>query len=198
MLRIGLTGGIGSGKSTVAGFFAARGIPIIDTDQIAHRLSAPGGAGYHAIVAAFGDDILDQTGAIDRKRVRTRVFDNPPERKRLETLLHPLIRDEVEHELKDLRAPYAIIVVPLLIETDFTDMVDRILVVEADEEKRLARVAARDDAGASAIKKIIAAQARSEERLAHADDVIHNNHERDDLEREVERLHRHYLALAGN
>lgn len=196
MLRIGLTGGIGSGKSTTAALFANRGVPVVDTDAIARQLAEPGQAGYGEIVRAFGDTILDNQGRIDRRRLRERVFGDPAERRCLEAILHPLIRAEVRERVAGLNAPYCIIVVPLLIEAAFTDMVDRVLVVDADEQQQINRVARRDGVSAEQVRKIMAAQTSRRERLEQADDVLNNGGDLEQLDHEVGRVHAYYLSLA--
>ncbi len=195
MLRVGLTGGIGSGKSTVAGLFARHGVPVVDTDEIARRLVAPGQPAQAEIVGAFGTEILDMHDHIDRVRLRQRVFADPAARRRLEAILHPRIRAETVRQMENLRAPYCLIVVPLLIEAGFTDLVDRILVVDADETLRLQRAQARG-LGEADIRNIMASQASRQDRLQKADDVITNNSDLARLEREVARLHGVYSALA--
>lgn len=195
MLRVGLTGGIGSGKSTVAALFARHGAPIVDTDEIAHELLAPGQTAHAGIVAAFGREILDTHGNIDRAQLRHRVFAEPAERKRLEAILHPRIRAETVRRLEGLRAPYCLVVVPLLIEAGFTDLVDRVLVVDADDTLRIQRTKTRSGLGEAEIRRIMASQASRQERLQKADDVITNNSDLAHLEREVARLHGVYSAL---
>ncbi|MDO8703567.1 MAG: dephospho-CoA kinase [Sulfuricaulis sp.] len=197
MLRIGLTGGIGSGKSTVAALFATRGVPVIDTDEIAHRLSQPGQAAFDEIVRDFGEGILDENRRIDRNRLRERVFNNDDERRRLETILHPHIRAAAQEKLAELSAPYCILVVPLLIESGFQDLTNRILVVDAHENMQIQRTAARSGMSEAEIRKIMSAQASRAQRLQKADDVIDNNSDRKKLEAEVERIHQWYLSLAA-
>jgi dephospho-CoA kinase len=197
MLRIGLTGGIGSGKSAVASLLMTRGIPIIDTDEIAHRLTEPGQPAYDEIVRGFGQDILDANRRIDRDKLRERVFENADERQRLEAILHPRIREMVREKLEALHAPYCILVVPLLIESGFIDLVDRVLVVDASEGVQIQRTVARSGLTEAEIRKIMAAQASRAQRLQKADDVIDNNGDRKHLETEVERLHQWYLSLAA-
>jgi len=197
MLRIGLTGGIGSGKSAVASLLMTRGIPIIDTDEIAHRLTEPGQPAFDEIVRNFGQDILDANRRIDRDKLRERVFENAGERQRLEAILHPRIREMVREKLEALHAPYCILVVPLLIESGFIDLVDRVLVVDASEGVQIQRTVARSGLTEPEIRKIIAAQVSRAQRLQKADDVIDNNGDRKHLETEVERLHQWYLSLAA-
>lgn len=198
MLRIGLTGGIGSGKSTVAALLTTRGVPVIDTDEIAHRLTEPGQAAFDEIIHVFGEEILDSNRRIDRNRLRERVFENTAERQRLEVILHPRIRGMVREKLDALHAPYCVVVVPLLIESGFTDLVDRVLVVDAPEAAQIQRTAARSGLTEPEIRKILSAQATRAQRLQKADDVIENNADRRHLEKEVERLHQWYLSLATN
>ena len=197
MLRIGLTGGIGSGKSTVAALFAGHGVPVIDTDMIARELVAPGQPALAEIAREFGNELLDTHGQLDRARLRQRVFDDPAARRRLEAILHPRIRATVQDRLTTLDAPYCLIVVPLLVETKFDELVDRVLVVDVGEDRQRERVSRRDGVSTDAANQIIAAQTSRQERLAQADDVIYNDGRIDDLESEVGRLHAQYVALAG-
>ncbi|MGE5241648.1 MAG: dephospho-CoA kinase [Bacteroidota bacterium] len=196
MLRIGLTGGIGSGKSAATLLFSARGAPVIDTDEIAHALVEPGQPAYDEIVKSFGEDILDGNHRINRDRLRERVFENATERKRLEAILHPRIREVVRAKIADLESPYCIVVVPLLIESGFDDLVDRVLVVDASENLQIQRTVTRSGLSEPEIRKIMSAQATRAQRLQRADDVIENNADRKQLEKEVERLHHWYLSLA--
>ncbi|BAV32884.1 dephospho-CoA kinase [Sulfuricaulis limicola] len=196
MLRVGLTGGIGSGKSTIASLFVMRGVPVIDTDEIAHALTEPGQKSYDEIVHAFGDAILDEKRRVDRNRLRERVFDNADERRLLETILHPHIRAVVRDRLAALDAPYVVVVVPLLIESGFTDLVDRVLVVDAMENVQIQRTATRSGLSEPEIRKIMSAQASRAQRLQLANEIIENNGDRKQLEAEVERMHQWYLSLA--
>lgn len=195
-LRIGLTGGIGSGKSAVAASFAALGTPVIDADEIAHRLTRPGGPAVAPILAAFGPDIASDSG-IDRRLLAERVFQQPGERHRLEAILHPLIRAEMIREAEALSAPYCILVIPLLVEAGQHDLVDRVLVVDVEERLQLERVRTRDGRSDAEIRAILAAQASRAERLRAADDVITNDSNLAALDRQVEELHRRYLSLAA-
>jgi len=196
MVRIGLTGGIGGGKSTVASLFARRGTPVIDTDALARHLSRPDQPAYAEIVHAFGKEILASDGSIDRKKLGRQVFGQAAARQRLEAILHPRIRDEVRRQLGLLDTRYCIIVVPLLFEAGFTDLMDRTLVVDAEEARQIERVGARDALTEAEIRTIMAAQISRAERLARADDVIDNNSDLTHLEQEVERLHAYYTRLA--
>jgi dephospho-CoA kinase len=195
-LRIGLTGGIGSGKSTVAGIFERFGVPVIDTDAIAHELVKPGQPALKRLVAEFGESILDARGALNRRQLAKRIFQNPEERHRLEGILHPLIREEVGRRLEALDAPYCLIAVPLLIEARFTDLVDRVLVIDADESEQIRRIRLRSNLPEDEIRNILAAQADRRTRLDAADDVIRNDRDIGYLETEVARLHSKYLSLA--
>ena len=195
---VGLTGGIGSGKSMVADLFAAHGAAVIDTDQIAHALTAPGGAAMPAIVAAFGPGFTTPDGALDRRAMREKVFHDPKARHRLETILHPMIADEAQAEAGRAVAPYLVFVVPLLVESGrWRQRVDRVLVVDCSEEEQAARVMRRNGLPRAQVDAIMAAQASRAERLAAADDVILNDRTPDALAPEVARLHAHYLGLAA-
>lgn len=196
MLRIGLTGGIGSGKSTVAALFAAHGVPVIDADVIARELVAPGQAALADIVAAFGADVLDADGRLDRARLRARVFGNAAQRTRLEAILHPRIHAVMAERAAAQTAPYVLLVIPLLFEAKQRDLVDRVLVVDVSVEQQRARVGARDHLPPEQLDTILAAQLSRGQRLAGADEVIDNSGDAVALERQVEALHRRYLGLA--
>jgi dephospho-CoA kinase len=195
MLRIGLTGGIGSGKSTVANLFKALGVPVVDADAIAHRLTQPGAPATRQILAAFGPEIAEDNG-INRKRLAQRVFSDPQERARLEAILHPLVRAAMQQEVRQIQAPYCLLVIPLLIETGQRDLVDRILAVEAEVGIRLRRVQARDGRSEAEIRAIQANQASSAARRAAADDLIQNDGDLEQLSTQVAALHTRYLRLA--
>ena len=197
---VGLTGGIGSGKSAVADLLAARGAAIVDTDAIAHELTGPGGAAIPEVREAFGDACIAPDGAMDRRKVRGLVFADPAARKRLEALLHPLIRAESERRIAASTgaAPYAVHVVPLLIESkDYRSRVDRVLVVDCAEAVQVERVKQRSGLAGDEVRRIIAAQAPRAARLAAADDVVDNSGPISTLGAQVEALHARYLALAG-
>jgi dephospho-CoA kinase len=196
---VGLTGGIGSGKTTVADLFAARGAAVIDTDQIAHRLTAPGGAAIEQIRAQFGDAFLTNEGAMDRAKVREYVFAEPPAKARLEAILHPLIRIETEREAAQAQGLYLVFVVPLLVESgSWKHRVSRVLVVDCPEELQVKRVTRRSGLPESQVRAIMAAQASRQARLAVADDVIENDGEHGALEPQVERLHALYASRAAS
>lgn len=196
-LRIGLTGGIASGKTTVADLFAARGVPVLDTDRIARDVVAPGTPGLREVVAAFGPGVLAADGSLDRRALRERVFANPAERRRLESLLHPRIRAELERRSAAAGGPYQVLVIPLLVEGGGQTRVDRVLVVDCPEDVQLARLMARDGGTEAAARAILAAQASREERLAVADDVIVNDGPREALEAAVAALDTRYRQLAA-
>jgi dephospho-CoA kinase len=196
MLRIGLTGGIGSGKSSAAAMFARRGVPVIDADEIAKQLVAPGQPAYERIIQRFGKEIVDSDGFIDRGRLRRHVFDDPASRRELEAILHPRVHQEIQRQLRALRAPYCVIVIPLLFEANQQDLVDRIVVIDAAEDTQVQRVAARSSLAEDEIRKIIAAQIGRNVRLRQAHDVITNDGGLEQLEERVNALHTRYLDLA--
>lgn len=195
---VGLTGGIGSGKSTVADLFVAQGAGLVDTDAIAHALTAPGGAAIEPLRASFGDDFIAADGALDRARMRAHVFADPSARGRLEALLHPLIRDEARRRVEASDAPYVVLAVPLLVEAgNWRERCHRVLVVDCPVEQQRARVMVRSGLSAEEADRIIAAQATRAQRLAAADDVIDNSGPAATLRDRVDALHRRYLTLAA-
>ena len=195
---IGLTGGIGSGKSTVAEIFRRLGATIIDTDALSHALTLPGRPGFQVIVEAFGQQMLDPQGRLDRARLRRLVFSDKNARQRLEALLHPLIRQEVDRALATATGPYVILVVPLLTETGgWRERVDRVLVVDCSEEEQIRRTMARSQLSREEVQAIMAAQASRAARLALADDVIVNDSSPQALEDVVRTLDARYRRLAG-
>jgi len=200
MLRVGLTGGIGSGKSTVADAFVRLGGALVDTDVLAHRLTALGGAALPALTAAFSTDILAVDGGLDRVTLRRRVFADPAARMHLEGILHPMIRAMAQTEidiLADAGAPYVLVAIPLLVETGGRLAYDlkRVLVVDCPEEVQVARVMACSGLGVAEVQAIIAAQASRAERLAEADDVIENCGTRAEVDSQVAQLHAQYLRI---
>ncbi len=197
-LKIGLTGGIGSGKSTVAAYFTALGIPIIDADAVARTVVAPNQPALAAISAAFGADLIDEQGVLQRNRLREIVFENPLARKQLEAILHPLIRAEMVHQVTIATTPYVILMVPLLLESGFIDLVDRVLVVDVAEQTQLERTQRRDGLSPLQVTAVLAAQANRCQRLAAAHDVISNEGEVADLDYQVALLHQRYLELANS
>lgn len=198
MLVIGLTGGIGSGKSTIAELFATLGVPIIDMDQIARQVVEPGQPALAEIIREFGSDILDAEGHLDRRQLRECIFNSPDKRHRLEAILHPLIRQETERQLADLDAAYCIVVIPLLLESQQQSLVDRILAVDVPESQQITRTMQRDGISAGAVQKILAAQTDRQTRLAAADDIIDNAAALDQVRMRVVELDRQYRDLANN
>ena len=195
---VGLTGGIGSGKTLVADAFAALGVEIVDTDVLAHRLSASGQPGYAAIRAAFGDGIVRPDGEIDRNALRRLVFSDADARIRLEGLLHPLIGTEVERQVQRWSGPYGVIVVPLLLERKgVRSLVDRVLVVDCPEDEQVRRVVARNGLPPDEVRAIMATQLGREQRLAEADDIVDNAGKPDAIAPQVSALDRRYRSLAA-
>lgn len=195
---VGLTGGIGSGKSTVARMFAELGVDVIDADELVHQLTGPGGAAMAAIQAEFGPGFVDVRGALDRARMRERAFADPAARAKLEAILHPMVRAETDRRAARAIGPYVILMIPLLVETgDPHARCDRVLVVDCPEELQIERVIARSGLARPEAEAIMAAQASRAERLRHADDVISNDGAPEDLRPQVVRLHREYVARAG-
>jgi dephospho-CoA kinase len=203
MLEIGLTGGIGSGKTRVADLFAQRGAALIDTDLIAHEITTPGGAAIPALVEAFGAGCLRADGAMDRDAMRARVFTDPSAKARLEGITHPLIRRLTEARAADIRArrqhPYLIYVVPLLVESgSWRTRVGRVLVVDCSEATQIARVMARNGFSREQVQAIMGKQATRAQRLACADDVIDNEGPPEALDLQVDTLHTLYRSLAAH
>ena len=195
-LVVALTGGIGSGKTTVSQHLAELGAAVIDTDLIAHALTAPGGAAMAAIATAFGPGAIAADGSLDRVAMRRMIFNDARARHRLEAILHPLIRARMDEQLAQVQAPYAVLAIPLLFETGWTDVADRILVVDLPESLQIARVMARGDLSAEEVRPILASQARRETRRQGADDLIDNSGNLEDLMARTTDLHRRYLRLA--
>jgi dephospho-CoA kinase len=195
MLIIGLTGGIGSGKSTAANLFQQLGVPIIDSDEIAREVVAPGAPLLTEIAQHFGSNIIDETGQLKRRELRDLIFANDQERIWLEQHLHPAIYERIKEKIKSLNAPYVIVVIPLLIETNPGDLIDRTLVVDSPEQLQIQRVQKRDAATKENILAIIQSQITRDKRLAAADDVINNNSDLHNLEQQVNKLHQIYLKI---
>ena len=196
MLIIGLTGGIGSGKTAVSDAFAKRGVPIIDTDLIAREVVTPDQPALAEIVAQFGPACVDSQGRLDRAYLRRVVFAEPALRHRLENILHPRIGQALRERLAVIKASYCLVVVPLLVETGMTDMAHRILVVDVPEAFQIQRVMARDKVTEDQARRVISAQASRAQRLALADDVIDNSKDLATLDIQVAALHEKYIALA--
>ena len=195
MLKIGLTGGIGSGKSAVSRLFRQYAIPVIDSDEIAYQLTAAGQPALRQIAGCFGDTVLAANGTLDRRALASLVFADKRQRQRLEAILHPLIIGEMQQRLKCLTDPYVILAIPLLVESGLAGICDRILVVKAEIAIRYQRIRQRDGIDDAAIDRIVGSQASDAERLVVADDVIDNSGDEEDLQRQVAALHRQYLAL---
>lgn len=195
-MYVGLTGGIASGKSTVADFFAALGVPVVDTDIIAREIVAPGQPALDEIRAAFGDHVIAENGSLDRARLREIVFADESRRTELEGILHPRIRDAAFAQATTASGPYVIIVVPLLYDSPMRHAMDRILVIDCDEETQLQRLTARDNDSIEQARRIIAAQASREERLSIADDLIRSERSLLETRNAVKALHQRYLGLA--
>ncbi len=199
-LRVGLTGGIGSGKSTVGDLFAELGAAIVDTDAIAHSITAPGGAAIDALRAVFGVTYVTRDGALDRARMRRLVFADADAKRALEAILHPLIRTRAEDAAQRAAAvaPYVMFVVPLLVESgDWKARVDRVLVVDCPVDMQIERVLARSSIDADSVRAIVAQQASRRQRLAVADDVLYNGGAIGQLTARVARLHAMYCRLAA-
>jgi len=195
---VGLTGGIGSGKSTVAELFVAAGAALVDTDAIAHELTAPGGAALPELVAAFGPEITDKRGALDRAAMRRLVFAEPEAKAKLEGILHPLIRRLAAERCRLAATPYVVLAVPLLVESgNYRQRCDRVLAVDCPESRQIERVMARNGMAENEVKAIMAAQATRQQRLAAADDVVFNDGGLEALSPQVAELHQKYLRLSA-
>ena len=196
-LRIGLTGGIASGKSTVTQRFAELGIPVIDADVASRSVVEPGKPGLAQVVQHFGPDVLDKQGHLDRRALRALIFNDPDSRRALDAILHPLIRAEMELEAAAAQGPYVVMAIPLLIESgNARARVDRVLVIDVDETLQIQRVQARDGGSPEQARAILASQASRSARRAEADDVLLNSGTVADLRHAVDRLHEQYLQLA--
>ena len=195
IMRVGLTGGIASGKTTVAKMFAGHGVPIIDTDDLAREVVMQGQPALRAIAAAFGPAVIQPDGSLDRRALRAIVFEDEVRRRQLEQILHPRIEAAALEACEHVDGPYLLLVVPLLIESGFDRLADRVLVVDCPPELQRARLMDRDGETAEQANLIIAAQTSRAARLAHADDVIHNTGDLTDTRLEVDRLHAKYTAM---
>ena len=199
MMRVALSGGIASGKTTVSNALAEHGVPIIDTDLLAREVVEPDTVGLNGIVELFGESILNKSGALNRKKLRTIVFADDTARSDLEALLHPLIRDLTEAKLdylEKINTLYVVVVIPLLIETNQQDAYDHIVIVDVEPEVQVQRVMARDKCSPEQAEKIIASQATRKERLAVADDVIFNSSTPKAVELQVAKIHARMKSLA--
>ena len=199
VFAVGLTGGIGSGKTTVAELFASHGAGLVDTDEISHHLTAPAQPAITEIVRKFGPQFVAADGSLDRVRMRDLVFADPLARKDLEAILHPLIRQESSRQIRQSTAPYVIVVVPLLFETgNYRSENGRILVVDCQQEIQISRVMTRSGLSRSQVLSIIASQVSREDRLRGADDIINNDGDLGALQEQVIALHLRYLRFATN
>ncbi len=195
-LVIGLTGGIGSGKSAVTSLFAAHGVDIVDADIVARDVVTPGSVGLSEIAKKFGDDILLPDGTLNRSHLRELVFHDETNKAWLNGLLHPLIREGMREGIANSKSAYCILAVPLLIENELTSMVNRVLVIDCTEQQQLERAMLRDGSSEQTIRHIMASQATREQRLQAADDIIDNSGALDTLPGQVDTLHNRYLQLA--
>ncbi len=197
-LVIGVTGGIGSGKSTAAQLFADYGAALVDTDAIALALTQPGQPAVTEIVRSFGPEYLTPAGALDRPRMRERVFSDPRARQALESILHPLIRAQVAAQVSAARAPYVLVLIPLLVETGgYRELIERVLVIDAEERVQIERTMARSALTEAQVRAIMATQASREQRLAAADDIIENSGDLARLRAQVQALHQRYVQLTA-
>jgi dephospho-CoA kinase len=197
-LRIGLTGGIASGKTTVANLFAGLGVTIVDTDVLSREVVAPGSTLLRQITERFSMAVQNGDGSLNRQELRKRIFEDPEQRKWLEALLHPAIRKLTDERSAAATGPYVIVAIPLLVETGGASRFDRVLVVDCDPEVQLARLMARDGSTREEAQRMLAAQASREARLAVADDVIRNDGDLAHLRDQVEEVHRQYVMAAGD
>ncbi|MCF3095856.1 dephospho-CoA kinase [Aeromonas australiensis] len=198
MYVVAITGGIGSGKTTIANQFAALGIEVVDADVIAREVVAPGTPALAAIADHFGTDVIDQSGQLDRRALRERVFSDPQAKAWLNALLHPLIRSEMQRQCAAASSPYCLLVVPLLVENKLTGLANRVLVIDVDEATQIERTCHRDGVSAEQARAIIAAQASRSERLAAADDLIENHNGGEmAIKARILALHETYLAFAS-
>lgn len=195
-MRVGLTGGIGSGKSTVKQCFDELGVPTADADEISRRITRPGQAAFDEVVALFGKECQDEAGNLNRRYLREVIFAAPAMRQELEAIIHPRVRAEIQDFINQVKYPYCIICIPLLLETGGQATMDRVLVVDTPEELQIARVSRRDRANEDQTRRIINAQISREERLRRAHDIIVNDGSIDDLKNQVVNLHGRYFELS--
>ena len=196
---VGVTGGIGSGKSRTAALFGELGADVVDTDDISHEITAAGGSAMPAIIKAFGATVAAADGSMDRAAMRRLVFEKPDARKQLENILHPQIRERARNRVMASTAPYVLLVVPLLLETGaYRDLIRRILVIDCDESLQIRRAMQRSNLTEDAVRAIMAVQLPRRQRLAGADDVIRNDGDIAELRAQVTALHQQYLKLAAN
>ena len=198
VLTIALTGGIGSGKTSIASIFKSLGVPIIDSDTISKEIILPGKPCFKDIVNEFGEEILTDKGTIDRYKLRDIIFNNDKARIKLENITHPIIFKNIDIQISLINYPYCLVIVPLLVETKSTERFDRILVIDALESLQFERIVKRDDISPILIKKIIKTQAKRKERLRYANDIIVNNGKIMNLNKSINTLHKKYLGLSNN
>ncbi len=197
MFVVGLTGGIGSGKSFIAGLFANLGVPIIDADVVARDITMPGFPAAKKIEEHFGNTVINPDGSLDRQALRRIIFDDPDQRQWLEELLHPIIKEEIQLQVSKLESTYCIAVIPLLLEVEFDSLVHRVLVIDTTEELQIERTMARDNMTQDMVLKILHAQAKRKERTDRAHDIIHNIGLPEDTSHQVSALHQKYLKMAA-
>ena len=195
VLKIGLTGGIGSGKSTACEIFSELGVPIIDADIVARKVVQAGMPALQLIKEEFGEDIITKDGLLDREKARDQIFTNEIDRKKLENILHPVIYERIIHETKNIDSSYCIISIPLLLETEALDIIDRVLIIDVSEKLQLSRASVRDNASLNDIERIIQTQISRDNRLAAADDIINNEGDIENLRRQIHNLHKFYKSI---
>lgn len=196
--RVGLTGGIGSGKSTVAGIFANKGVPVIDADEMARKAVMPGTEAFEKIKLLFGQNVITSTGELRREQLRKIVFNDNDKRARLEAIIHPAVYRMIEEAIGQVDYPYCVLSIPLLFETGANLQVDEVIVVDAPEELQIIRTCRRDNVSKESVKQIIITQIDRKKRLELADEIIKNDKGLDYLESQVEILHKKYLKLSKN
>lgn len=195
VLKIGLTGGIGSGKSTACEIFSELGVPIIDADIVARKVVQAGMPALQLIKEEFGEDIITKDGLLNRKKVRDQIFTNEIDRKKLENILHPVIYERIVHETENINSSYCIISIPLLLETEALEIIDRVLIIDVSEKLQLSRASVRDNASLNDIERIIRTQISRDNRLAAADDIINNEGDIENLRRQIHDLHEFYKSI---
>jgi len=195
VLKIGLTGGIGSGKSTACEIFSELGVPIIDADIVARKVVQAGMPALQLIKEKFGEDIITKDGLLDREKARDQIFTNEIDRKKLENILHPVIYERIIHETENIDSSYCIISIPLLLETEALDIIDRVLIIDVSEKLQLSRASVRDNASLNDIERIIRTQISRDNRLAAADDIINNEGDIENLRRQIHDLHEFYKSI---